>query len=278
MKIIVDSGGTSATWALLGKAGVQVRSGAGIQPYFQEEEEIARVAGEAAAALAAPVEALFFYGAGLEDQIPRQKVERALRQAFPRTRLELQTDMLGAARALYQHDKGVAAILGTGSNTCYYDGERAEVWRRGYGFILGDEGSGAALGRRLLRAYLYERMPSELQAAFRKAFPLSEGDFLQKVYQEPAPNRFLGSLAPFAGQWRAHAFMRELLDEHFGEFFDQMLEIYARSGHRKVSCVGSIAWHFREEIRACGVERGFGMGKILQNPMEGLVAYHQMER
>ena len=274
MKVLIDSGGTRSTWVKVDGNGEVRREGPGINPYFLTEGAIADRCRDMAAALGAGTKEVFFYGAGLESSANRDAVKAGLAAAFPEASVEVYSDIFGAARALYQDSSGVVAILGTGANTCWYDGEQAEIRRPGFGFILGDEGSGAVLGVQVLRAWLYRRLPDDLKEAFETAFPMRIEDALQAVYSGEAPNRFLGSFAPFAAAHRYHPFMRELISGHFSRFYQQMLDAYAADGLNRVAFCGSVAWHFRDELEKCASEHGFEVMKIAQNPIEGLVQYH----
>lgn len=272
--LLADSGGTTTTWLAVTHQQIRRLSGPGLQPYFLPYEQIQSHCREIADQIGAAVQTLFFYGAGLGHTPNQQTLYTALTSSFPGANIEVHSDMLGAARALWQQRPGVAAILGTGANTCYYDGNTADIRRPGFGYVLGDEGSGAVLGKHLLKSWLYRRMPQDLRQAFEAFSSLTPAKALEAIYTGPAPNRFLGSLAPFAAEYRTHPFIANLLRQHFMNFFDQMLDVYAADGLRTVGCCGSIAWHFREELIRCGKERQFEVVDIQQDPTAGLLRYH----
>ena len=272
--LIADSGGTGTTWIVAGQDELRLIDGPSIQPYFLTADQIKRLCHQIAKKVGSEVHDLYFYGAGLEDPTNKRIISEALASHFSEAHIEVHTDMLGAARALCQRGTGVAVILGTGSNTCFYDGKTIDIRRPGFGFILGDEGSGAVLGHHLLKAWLYGRMPEDLRTAFEASHPMNVTEVLHAVYSSPAPNRFLGSLAPFAAANRAHPFMIKLLDDHFLAFLDEMLDVYAKDGLRQFSCCGSVAWHFQEELRRCAHQRHFEVVSIEKDPVRGLLEYH----
>lgn len=181
--------------------------------------------------------------------------------------------MLAAARALCGREAGIACILGTGSNSCLYDGRQIISNTRGYGYILGDYGSGAVLGRRMLSEWLYERMPPLLRMQMTDACQLTESSVLDQVYRSEYPSRFLASVTPFAHQHRDNPYFRKMLDQHFAEFLEWMVVPYGKPS-LPFHCVGSVGYHFQDIIRSAAEERGLPVGRFIQDPSEGLIAFH----
>ena len=197
-----------------------------------------------------------------------------IRKALPEAvSVEAHSDMLGAARALCGRKSGIASILGTGANSCLYDGEQVVRNTPALGYILGDEGSGAVLGKHFLHDLYIGRLPDELKADFETETGLSLPVIIDRVYRQPLANRFLGSLADFIHSQVHIPDVRSLVVDNFRAFFTCHIAPY---GNRKipVSCVGSIAWYFKDELKDAARLEGFRLGTILQSPMQGLIKYH----
>ena len=276
MIIIADSGSTKTHWALghrRGKGVVwQFVATQGLNPRIATEEMFEEALktvrgcmdGEEA------VERVQFYGAGCGTKEMQAKVRGMLSKVFTNAaEIEVQGDLLGACRAVCGQEAGTVAILGTGSNACVYDGEGIVRQVVSTGFILGDEGSGNHIGRRLLKDYMVGRMPKELAAAFAEMFPESVNDMLQRLYHEPYANRYLAAFARFAAENRAVPYIQELLNGVFAEFWKEMVVPIAKSG-TEVHLVGSVASTFESEIRRAA-PNGFSIGRVVKDPIEGMV-------
>ena len=273
--LIADSGSTKTDWCVAedGKILRQIKTG-GINPVFQTDEEL-RHAMEDVARQVEDIrpEAIHFYGAGC---IPTQteRVIRALRQAFPAAdEVEVASDMLGAARALCGRRAGIACILGTGSNSCFYDGEHIVANVSPLGFILGDEGSGAVLGKLLVGSLLKNQLTPGLKEAFLEQYALTPADIIERVYRRPLPNRFLASLSPFLAAHLDDAGVHQLVLDAFRDFLRRNVMQYDWQAH-DVHCCGSIAFHYKKILAEAAVSLGIRIGQIIQSPMEGLVRYH----
>ena len=273
--LIADSGSTKTDWCVAedGKILRQIKTG-GINPVFQTDEELRHAMEDVARQLEdIRPEAIHFYGAGC---IPTQteRVIRALRQAFPAAdEVEVASDMLGAARALCGRRAGIACILGTGSNSCFYDGERIVANVSPLGFILGDEGSGAVLGRLLVGALLKNQLTPGLKEAFLAQYALTPADIIDRVYRRPLPNRFLASLSPFLAEHLEDAGVHQLVLDAFRDFLRRNVMQYDWQAH-DVHCCGSIAFHYKKILAEAAVSLGIRIGQVIQSPMEGLVRYH----
>ena len=273
--LIADSGSTKTDWCVAedGKILRQIKTG-GINPVFQTDEEL-RHAMEDVARQVEDIrpEAIHFYGAGC---IPTQteRVIRALRQAFPAAdEVEVASDMLGAARALCGRRAGIACILGTGSNSCFYDGEHIVANVSPLGFILGDEGSGAVLGKLLVGSLLKNQLTPGLKEAFLEQYALTPADIIERVYRRPLPNRFLASLSPFLAAHLDDAGVHQLVLDAFRDFLRRNVMQYDWQAH-DVHCCGSIAFHYKKILAEAAVSLGIRIGQVIQSPMEGLVRYH----
>ena len=191
----------------------------------------------------------------------------------PEGKVEVNTDMLAAARGLCGHEPGIACIMGTGSNSCYYDGEHIKANVSPLGFILGDEGSGAYLGKLLVGDILKNQMTPELKDKFLKQFDLEPGDIIDRVYRKPFPNRFLASLSPFLAQNLHDPCVHTLVLNSFKAFLKRNVMQYDYE-HSKVHFIGSVAFHYKEVLAEATQEMGIQLGTILKSPMEGLIRYH----
>lgn len=276
MIIIADSGSTKTDWCL-GKTRTNnsiVRT-EGINPVHQSADEIKRtIAGALVPQLndCAKVTDIYFYGAGC---IPEKTdiVRIALLQSFPQAHILVESDLLGAARALCGTRAGIACILGTGSNSCAYDGTQITAHVSPLGYILGDEGSGATLGRRLAGDCLKHQLPDDLCRAFLETYDLTPAMILDKVYRQPLANRFLASLVPFLFTHRHRTEIHRLLVSCFTDFFTRNVMQYEYA-HTLVHFAGSIAYYFQDEVKEAAQALEIHIGKMLKSPMEGLMDYH----
>ena len=280
MKLIADSGSTKTHWVLLkdNQSVAEIRS-QGINPFFQNEERIRQVVKmEVAYPLRSQgvdleqVNELFFYGAGLREEM-KGKVTQILQHVFPASTIEAQSDLLGAARARCQHDEGVACILGTGSNSGLYDGSHIVANVPPLGFILGDEGSGAVLGKLFVGALLKGLMDNKLKEEYLSDTGEEMADIIDKVYRQPLPNRYLAHAAKFIHRHIGHPQVRQLVVDNFRAFLQRNVKQYQRPD-LPVNAVGSIAHFFADQWREALAAENCLPGSILQAPIQGLVAFH----
>jgi len=287
MKLIADSGSTKTAWCLLAGTGERVlQTTGGINPFQQTESDIAAVLrDELVPGLALdrwPGEnglEIHFYGAGCTPEAS-PKVAAALRQVFgTATEVDVQSDMLGAARGLCQHAPGIIAILGTGSNSCLYDGRQIVSNVPPLGFILGDEGSGAYIGKRLVGDVLKRQLPEAVCQLFFDETHETAAIIIQHTYREPMPNRYLASLSPFCARHRDIPAVHDLLTDCFRQFFLRNIAAYIPAGSQAhtpatVHFVGSVAYYYQDEIMEAATSMGYVVGNILKAPIDGLVEYH----
>ena len=257
----------------------------GINPFFLARDEIvAVIRRELCSQLetvetpvpASTVERIVFYGAGIASKDKSDVVIDALCEVFRSVHhVEAHSDLLGAARALCGHKPGIPCILGTGSNSCYYDGRVIIDNVPPCGYILGDEGGGAVLGKKLLSAFLKRDLPEHLCAALRHEYDLSKDMILQRVYRQPFPNRFLAQYAKFLGAWQSEAAVRAILISCFEEFFDRNVLKYPQCRDVPVRFTGSIATHFAEFLRTVAESRQLTIDLIVPIPIDAMATYHQ---
>lgn len=276
MKILVDSGATKANWVAVsdGKTLHQLQT-QGISPYFLSDEGIVDVLREVRLSIPEPVKELYFYSTGCKAEDQKRRMNELLRLMFQEaTQVQVETDMLAAARALSQREEGIVCILGTGSNACRYDGKQIVETAGGLGFILGDEGSGAAIGKDLIRSFLNREMPEALREELNKQYHLTRDNILQSVYQLPYPNRFLATFAPFASEHRQEPSIKAVLDRQFSSFLKRCVLLLEGSQDLPIHFVGSVAEHFKEEIVRNALPLGLHLVQFQQDPMLGLIRYH----
>ncbi len=277
MQLIIDSGATKANWTLADQRIIQHQVYTqGIHPLLMSDETMRSIAEEAQKKGITSPASIFYYGTGCKVESSQIRIKKVLQQAFPNAaNIEVATDLLGAARALCQHSAGIACILGTGSNSCYYDGENMVQNKGGFGFILGDEGSGAALGKDLMAAYLNEELSSAIKIALEKEYSLSPEALIEATYRQPAPSRYLAKFAAFMLKNQQDTLIHQIIQQQFELFIRRYILPYPQSGSLPIHFIGSIAWHFRPFIETILKKTGLRAGNFLNEPMEGLLNYHQ---
>lgn len=279
MILIADCGSTKIDWCVVrdGKVEKQVFTCGMNAVMLTEEEMRGRIAAELMPELAdraAAITAVYFYGAGCISPEVCANVERAIRANIPASTIEVHTDLLAAARALCGRTPGIACILGTGSNSCYYDGERIADNVLPLGYILGDEGSGAVLGKLLVGDVLKGQLPAELCEKFLRQYDLTLLDIIRRVYREPLGNRFLASLTPFLIENIKVKEVHDLVFGSFSAFFRRNISHYDGKCAPVVHFIGSIAYYYREVLAEAAAACGYTVGTVLKSPMEGLIKFH----
>ncbi len=278
MILVADCGSTKIDWCLLNNQKVEKQVFTmGMNAVMLTEEEIRlRIAEELVPELTGyPVEEVYFYGAGCISEEVCSNVARAIRSNFSdNIKVEVHTDLLAAARALFGHKPGIACILGTGSNSCYYDGEKIVDNVSPLGYILGDEGSGAVLGKLLLGDILKNQLPQEICTKFLKQYDLDRLAIIRRVYKEPQANRFLASVTPFLLENIDCPEIHKLVLNAFKAFFKRNITQYPHYDTLKVNFIGSIAHYFRSVLEEAAEANGCTIGNIIKSPMEGLIKFH----
>jgi len=281
--LIADSGSTKCEWCLLysdGKTGVVKKKKVdtqGISPYFLDTAGIKEVLSrELLPALKSlTVDEVFYYGTGCINPDNRKIVQKAILGTFPGARVHVTHDLMGAALSLCGDTRGVACILGTGSNSCYFDGKKIVKNSPGLGFVLGDEGSGAYLGKKVLQYYLYNTFDEDLRYKFDAKYATNSTEILDAVYKQPLPNRYLASFALFLVENRGHYMVENIIEDGLNDFFFNHLCKYRESWKLPIHFVGGVAHGFKDVIKELCSTYEFELGRILQKPMDGLIKYHQ---
>ena len=277
IKLIADSGATKCEWCLLQQGKKKSITTQGISPYFLSASQIT----ELLTAELLPklkqvvVDEVFFYGTGLANINNTKIMKSVLKKAFPKAAIEVQNDLLAASRALCGKEKGIACILGTGANSCYYNGKKIVKNSPGLGYILGDEGSGAYLGKKVIQYYLYQTFDEELKARFEKRFAVSNNEILENVYKKPLANRYRASYAIFLAENRGHYMVENIIEDGLNDFFFTHLYKYRESWTLPIHFVGSIAHGFRDVLKELCDTYELELGTILKAPMAGLITYHR---
>jgi glucosamine kinase len=274
--LIADSGATKCEWCLLSDGRKKKMITQGISPYFLDAKQIGQIlTSELLPGLRNnQVDMVYYYGTGCANPDNRKIVQKAVRQAFPEASVHVTHDLMGAALALCGKSKGVSCILGTGSSSCYFDGRKIAKSSPGLGFVLGDEGSGAYLGKKVLQYYLYNTFDEELRYKFDAKYVTTAKDILENVYKQPLPNRYLAGFNLFLVENRGHYMVENIIEDGLNDFFFQHLCKFRESWKLPIHFVGGVAYGFRDVIKElCGTYE-FELGKILQKPMDGLIKYH----
>lgn len=275
--LIADGGATKCEWCLVGPRKKHTVLTQGLNPYFlssPEMEEVMQTELLPALPRVMP-EAVYFYGAGCGSPDNITTVRKALKKKFSEAKIFVTHDLFGAVRALCGDDKGVACILGTGSNSCYFNGSRIARTSSGLGYVLDDEGSGAHLGKMVLQHYLNNIFEDDIRQQFDAKYGMSRQEILENVYKKPLPNRYLASFAIFLSENRGHYMIENIIADGLNEFFFRHIACYPQSTRYPVHFAGSVAFHFRDVVLNLCHSYGFQPGSILKAPMEGLVRYHR---
>ena len=277
VQLIADSGSTKCEWCLLSNGKKKIINTQGISPYFVKREDIVAILeNELIPELKnVEVEELYFYGTGLTNPANEKVVRLALKQVFSGVEIMLEDDLLGAARALCGREKGIACILGTGANSCYYNGKKIVKNSPGLGYILGDEGSGSFLGKKVIQYYLYNTFDEDLMYRFNKQFNVTKDEILNSVYKKPLANRYLASYAFFLAENRGHYMIENIIEDGLNDFFFNHLYKYEETWKMPINFTGSIAFGFKDVLQELCHTYELELGTIMQSPMDGLIEYHK---
>lgn len=278
MILIADGGSTKSSWCQLDEAGNRVHFNTeGYNPDFIDtagvvaslEKNLPETLNRES------VTEVFYYGAGVSSAKKAEVLAQAMRQVFPQAKVTVDHDLLASARALLGNKPGFAAILGTGTNSCLYDGTRITHNVDSLGYFLGDEGSGSFIGKRLLRDYLRGLLPDGLQEIFQEEFKLTREDILDRLYNQPLPNRFLASFAKFTYDHNNISYCREIVRQGFETFFENIVQHYPNYQDYTFNCIGSVGYNFRDALVQVAKAHNMEVGKIIRSPIDDLVSFHE---
>ncbi len=276
MIIIADSGSTKTSWCITGNTEInEFYQTGGMNPFFRTTAEIADEFGEKIfPKIKGEILEIYFYGAGVINEDKGNIVKNALFNFFPKAKIEVQSDLLAAARATLKREIGIACILGTGSNSCLYNGQDIVEHIPPLGFILGDEGSGSVLGRKLIGDFLKGIMPGNISEKFRIKFPLTYAEFMEGVYKKEKPNKFLAQFVPFIHENIEDMYCSQLIENSFDEFIRRNIFNYSGFREQPVCFVGSVAFYFQEQLKNVLTKNKLQIKTVLQEPLNGLIQYH----
>ncbi|MCK9450126.1 MAG: ATPase [Bacteroidales bacterium] len=276
MILIADSGATKTEWLVkhYGQWKKPIRT-AGFNPWQHKTESLKQSVLTLKRQIDyLDIEKLVFYGAGCGTQVNQQKVLSLLSELFPTTKITVSHDLMASAHALLGHEAGIACILGTGSNACLFDGEKITAKITSLGYILGDEGSGAHIGKMLCSAFFRQQLPKELADKFAEAYALQLPDFLTKVYHQPGAAAYLADFSRFAYANKSHSFIQSLVSASFNLFIEYYIGCFNPDPNLAIGFTGSVAFYFQDELRQQLNNKGFTVGKFMRSPAQGLMDYY----
>ncbi|NND94218.1 MAG: hypothetical protein HKN45_05090 [Flavobacteriales bacterium] len=277
MVLIVDSGSTKSDWVLLrGDSGRELFKTMGFNPYFHSESMIANAIKQNGELyrFSEDIDQVFYYGAGCSSPELNATVFRALKRVFPNAEVKVDHDLLACAYATYSGEPGIACILGTGSNSCHFDGDNLTEAVPALAYILGDEGSGSYFGKKLLAAYLYHHLPKEIAEDLEKEFQISKDIIMENVYMEPHANVYLASFMRFIARHKSHPWVDEMLVEGLEHFMRIHVCCYDDFKEVPTHFIGSIGYFFEEQLRRAAESLQINIGVLTRKPIDGLVDYH----
>lgn len=278
MLLVADSGSSKADW-ILTRSDTKIipfRTN-GINPFFLSEKDIIKIFHNTPVIqpYTDQVKEIYFFGAGCSSPDRREHISNALSKVFKNAFISVDIDITASIYATTGNSKGICCIIGTGSNITYFDGKRIHESKHGLGYILGDEGSGTWIGKQLITSYLYGKMPTELANDFFERYRIDKESVIKHVYQEPSPNFYLASLAPFMSEHIGHPFIVDILKKGFKEFIETNIKSYPDYKDQTCHFVGSIAYHFSDIIKELCIKNDIKIGKILKHPIEELSKFIQ---
>jgi glucosamine kinase len=280
MILLADSGSTKTDWRVMHQNIVVAEfKTIGLNPYFTSSEAVSHSleVGLPADIDRNEIHEIHFYGAGCSSQTNKNIIDKGLKSVFPDAKANIEHDLLAAARALFGNQSGIACILGTGSNSCVYDGKQVVQNIYSLGYLFGDEGSGACLGKSFITLYLKNKLPAPISKDFVQTYSLSHDDILTQVYKNPDPNRFLATFAFFLKKHITHPYISLLVEKAFEEYFREQVIVYDDFKELPVSFIGSVACNFSEQLRKAAARFDIFIETFMLSPMEGLIEYHKQK-
>jgi N-acetylglucosamine kinase-like BadF-type ATPase len=275
--LIADSGSTKTDWCLIDTNSKKKQwQTQGINPFFLQENEILSIFKNEMKVNPSKVQIdeIHFYGAGVNSEDKKKIIERCLKQYFQCKKVKSYSDMLASAQATCLHNKGIACILGTGSNTCYYDGKKISFKTQALGYVLGDEGGGTHIGKKILQYYLHDIFDKELKSAFEKQYKLVIPEILDIIYKKTFPNRFIAQFANFAFEHRGHYMIENIAEDCLNDLFINHLLRYPQIHKLPVHFTGSVAFYLKNIIKNLCEQYEVNYGSVLRKPIEGLIKFH----
>jgi glucosamine kinase len=275
--LIAESGSTKTDWCLLQSGKAKHYKTQGINPFFLNQSEIIDILEKELSINPEKIiiDEIIFYGSGIANSDKKDILSKCLRYHFGTRKIAVESDMLAAAQASCQGAPGISVILGTGSNSCYFDGKKIKDRQVSLGYVLGDEGGGNHLGKKLLQYYLYGIMEKDLAAAFEETYRYTKDELLEHIYRKPFPNRFLAQFAAFCFANRGHYLIENIIEDCLNEFFINHLIKYKQSWKVPIHFVGSVSYESRDIVAQLCQQYELQLGTIMKSPMEGLVKLYK---
>jgi len=278
MILIADSGSTKCDWALIDFSGKRLGDfeTMGLNPYFHDKDVISNAirSNGPLSLYGNKVKHVYFYGAGSSTRAMCEIVENGLKAVFANAELHVDHDLVGSAYATYDGEPCISCILGTGSNSCYFDGDKIYEEVPSLAFILGDEASAGYFGKILLREYFYKKLPEDLRISFEQSFQITKDELISRVYREPNANVYLASFTRFIGTHAHHPHVVNWVVKGITEFIDIHVKCYKQWPSTPVHFIGSVSYYFRHCLQQAADNSGIKLGRIIKKPIDGLVEYH----
>lgn len=279
MIAIVDGGSTKCDWVILDNSGEEILKTAtvGFNPNIIKAELIPLelLKNEALSELSHQLKNIFFYGSGCGTPENRLVVEREIQKVFANAQIVVKEDLLAAAYAAYRGVPAIVCILGTGSNACYFDGESVKTELPSLGFLIGDEGSGSALGKQLVRHYFMKKLPPDLHQQFTEIYQLHIDELLKNMYHNPRANAYMADFTKFIVDRKTHPYFQNFVYKELSNFLEYQVMPYEECRSCEINFIGSIAYFFEDALRAAASDFHFNIGTVVQKPIESLVNYHR---
>lgn len=279
MKLIADSGSTKTDWRLLSEGEVVSEfETEGVNPYFKSNEEIVKLLKHKVLPKiidGSQILEIYFYGAGCSSKVKKEQLTNDFKQVFANAVVNIKHDLLGATIASCGNKKGIVAILGTGSNSCLFDSENIVKEQNSLGYILGDEGAGSNIGKRVLIDFLYGQTPEYITNKMKQELNLSKETILDNVYKQPLPNKYLASFVKWISSYvKDEEYLQQLILNSFDAFFTTHIIKYDNYKNINLNVVGSVGYYFKDFLNIIASNHDMKLGKVIKKPIDGLVEYH----
>lgn len=279
MIAIVDGGSSKCDWVILDRQGAQKMKTEtiGFNPNIIDVEIIPNeiLNNPQLSEIRFNIRYLFFYGSGCGIEANQIKMENTLKKVFPNAKFVVKEDLTAAAYSAYNGSPAIVCILGTGSNACYFDGKKIRRDLPSLGFLIGDEGSGCALGKLLVKNYFMKKLPPDLYKEFTETYNLNIDDLIKNMYHNPRANAYLADFSKFIVERKQHPYLQHLVFEELKNYFEYQVIPYEESKTSEINFIGSIAYYYEDILRSAAAEMHLKVGKIVQKPIESLVDYHR---
>ncbi|PJJ64001.1 ATPase [Chryseobacterium geocarposphaerae] len=278
MVAIVDSGSTKSDWVILDdfKNVFLKTETIGFNPNFISKELIVPEIEKntSLTSVKNSITRIFFYGSGCGVRQNCITIEEEVGRVFTNAEIIVKEDLTAAAYAAYNGKPTIVCILGTGSNSCYFDGENLKIKLPSLGYLVGDEGSGSAIGKQLVRRFFMQKLPDDLSCEFEKTYKLTVDETLKNMYHTPRPNAYLANFNKFVVERKDHSYFQKMVFDEMMNFFDYQVIPYEESKEAEINFIGSIAYYYENILRSVAAELHLNVGRIVQKPIESLVDYH----